>query len=89
MPRKPSILPFDREKSRELREKSGLYLQQFATKIEEVTGHTVSRHTLGRIERGDFRPNAPLLKAMADTFNALAGDGDRVTVDDLLLKVAA
>jgi DNA-binding XRE family transcriptional regulator len=89
MPRQPLTLPFNGGKSRALREKFGLNLEQFAHKIHEVTGYTVFRTTIGKIERGDYKPPAPLLKAMVDTFDALAGKGADVTVEDLLDQDAA
>jgi DNA-binding XRE family transcriptional regulator len=89
MPRQPLTLPFSGAKSRALREENGLNLEQFANKIHEVTGYRVFRTTIGKIERGDYKPPAPLLKAMVDTFNKLAGKGTTVTVKDLLDQAAA
>jgi DNA-binding XRE family transcriptional regulator len=89
MPRQPLTLPFSGEKSRALRERCGLNLEQFANKIEEITGYTVSRMTIGRVERGDYRPPAPLLRALVATFDTLAGDTVTVTVDDVLDEDAA
>lgn len=89
MPRQPLTLPFSGAKSRALREENGLNLEQFAKKIHEVTGYTVFRTTIGKIERGDYKPPAPLLKVLVETFDALAGADTTVTVKDLLDTVAA
>lgn len=89
MPRQSLSLPFSGEKSRALREKTGLNLEQFATAIKEHADYKVFRTTIGKIERGDHKPPAPLLKAIVETLDSLFGDDVTITVHDLLDQAAA
>lgn len=88
MPKQPLTLPFSGDKLRTLREKTGLTLQQFADEMT-ASGYPVHRTTIGKIERGDHRPPAPLLKALVSCLNGQRKRGDRIAVEDLLDEAAA
>ena len=83
MPKQSLTLPFNGGKLRVLREKAGLNVEQFAAAIAD-DDYSVHRTTIGKIERGDYKPSAPLLKALVTTLNRLAGKKVKVTIDDLL-----
>jgi transcriptional regulator with XRE-family HTH domain len=78
MARQTLSLPFDAGTLRVARERAGLNIQGLADRCREV-GYPVHASYLGKIERGLYRPSAPLLKALALALG--------VKVDDLLADV--
>lgn len=75
MARQTLSLPFDAAASRAARERAGFNIQGLADRCREV-GYPVHASYLGKIERGLYRPSAPLLKALAQALG--------VEIDDLL-----
>jgi transcriptional regulator with XRE-family HTH domain len=73
-------LPFDREKLRTIRELHGMGRTELIKRCAEL-GRRVTTQHLGRIERGECLPSAPLLKTFANALD--------VEVEDLLMDVAA
>lgn len=73
-------LPFSREKLRELRERKGLGRTELINRCADL-GRKVTTQHIGRIERGECLPSAPLLKTLADALDA--------EIDDLLYQAGA
>lgn len=61
-------------------------MQALALAVTE-SGYRVHRANMGKIERGIYKPPAPLLKAIVAALDKLLVDA--VTVDDLLDEEAA
>jgi transcriptional regulator with XRE-family HTH domain len=81
MARQTLSLPFDPAAMRTARERAGLNLQGLADRCRVIGGYSVSLSYIGKIERGLYRPSAPLLKALALALE--------IDVDDLLSSEAA
>lgn len=76
MARQTLSLPFDASAMRTARERAGLNLQGLADRCRVIGGYSVHISYLGKIERGLYRPSAPLLKAIAQALG--------IEVDDLI-----
>ena len=81
MARQTLSLPFDAAAMRTARERAGLNMQGLADRCRVIGGHSVHASYLGKVERGLYRPSAPLLKAIAAALEVvvddlLAGDGE-------------
>lgn len=76
MARQTLSLPFDPAAMRTARELAGLNHRKLADRCRVIGNYTVSLSYLGKIERGLYRPSAPLLKAIASALD--------VKVDDLI-----
>lgn len=76
MARQTLSLPFDPGAMRSARERCGLNMQGLADRCRVIGGYPVHPSYLGKIERGLYRPSAPLLKAIATALG--------VAVDDLI-----
>ena len=65
MARQTLSLPFNPGAMRTARERAGLNMQGLADRCLEIGGYSVHPSYLGKLERGLYRPSAPLLKALA------------------------
>jgi transcriptional regulator with XRE-family HTH domain len=81
MARQTLSLPIDASAVRTARERAGLNMQGFADRCRVVGGYSVSPSYLGKVERGLYRPSAPLLKAISLALG--------VEIDDLITSDGA
>ena len=80
MARQTLSLPLNPAAVRTARERAGLNMQGLADRCRVIGGYPVSPSYLGKIERGLYRPSAPLLKALVlalgvEMDDLISGDG--------------